>query len=459
VLYGYWFHDWADSYERVASIDTNAPTITLAPPYANYGYRKGQRFYAVNLLSEISRPGEWYLDRSTGILYLYPPADPNRSVMELSVAAFPFVQMDNVSHVTLQGLTWELGCADGVIIKEGTGCRLAGCTIRRCGGTGVDIWGGTGHGLLSCDIYSLGRGGVDMLGGDRKTLTPGRHFVENCHIYELSRIDHTYTPAVVTWGVGNRISNNLIHDIPSSAIRLGGNDHVVEFNEVYRVVRESDDQGAVDMWGDPTFRGNVIRGNYWHHIGDWQHIGEEPVVGQGAVRLDDAISGLLIDGNIFDHCGTGGFGFGAVQIHGGKDNIMTHNLFVDCRSAISFSPWGDQRWREYTAHSLELKDINAALYLARYPELAHLAEDHDVNRVASNLVYHCGEFLRRDSHQDQVVDNIVLQGDAGSAAVTPDIFSLIRKLPANFPAIPFDKIGLYHDEFRRTLPAPAKLDQ
>ena len=34
-------------------------------------------------------------------------------------------------------------------------------------------------------------------------------------------------------------------------MRLEGNDHLVEFNEVYRVVSESDDQGGVDMFGDP----------------------------------------------------------------------------------------------------------------------------------------------------------------------------------------------------------------
>ena len=113
-------------------------------------------------------------------------------------------------------------------------------------------------------------------------------------------------------------------------MRVGGNDHVVEYNDVYRVVLESDDQGGVDMWGDPTFRGNIFRCNYWHHIGNWRHPNEGPDCGQAGIRLDDAISGVLIYGNIFYRASSGKAGFGGVQIHGGKDNIFDNNLFVDC---------------------------------------------------------------------------------------------------------------------------------
>ncbi len=462
LLYGYWFNDWADSYERIASIDTDKQTITLAPPYHRYGYRKGQRYYAVNVLSEIDMPGEWYLDRSSGTVYLYPPSDPEKAVVELSVAAFPFLQMGKVSHLTMQGLTWELGCADGIIIRNGDHCLLAGCTVRCFGGNGVGIIGGTNHGLRSCDIHSMGRGGVVVSGGDRKTLTPGRHSIENCEIYDLSRIDHTYTPAVMMSGVGNRIAHNLLHDMNSSAIRLSGNDHLVEFNEVYRVVRESDDQGGLDMWSDPTYRGNIIRYNYWHHIGNWRHLGEEPVYGQAGVRLDDAISGVKVEGNVFFHCATGKAGFGAIQIHGGKDNTVTHNIFVNCRTAVSFVPWDDKSWRDFTAlagHSLRSPEIDSALYRSRYPELARLNEDHDVNMICNNLVYLCGEFLRRDSGRNTLIDNIITNDDPGFTDATNGIFNLAGNAPilrrTGFLPVPFEKIGLYSDGFRTALPIRA----
>jgi len=457
LLYGYWYWDWADSYERVASIDPEKREIVLAPPYSAYGYRAGQPYYALNLLSEIDMPGEWYIDRASGTLYLYPPSDPAKAAVELSVAMFPLVQMEDASYVSLVGITWEIGGADGVIIHGGDHCLLAGCTLRRLGGNGVEIHGGTNHGLRSCDLYSLGRGGVVVDGGNRKNLTPGGHFVDNCEIYDLSRIDHTYTPAVLMTGVGNRITHNLFHDIPSSAVRLDGNDHLMEYNEVYRVVTESDDQGGVDMWNDPTYRGDIIRYNYFHHIGNWRHQGEELPVGQAGIRLDDAICGVLVHGNVFYRCASGRLGFGGLQIHGGKDNIVRNNVFAGCRTAISLSPWGETRWRDYTAKTLE--GIDAPLFLARYPELAKLQEDHDVNLIRSNLVYDCDEFLRRDSGRNKMQDNLVTKEDPGFADAAAGDFSLAKISPAlkevDYRPIPFERIGLYLDEYRRVLPAQA----
>ena len=212
--------------------------------------------------------------------------------------------------MSIEGLTLELGRRDGIVIRGGEHCLVAGCTLRRLGEDGVVIQGGSDHGVFGCDLYCLGRGGTRVEGGDRKTLTPGRHFVENCHIYDFSRVHRSYAPAVHLEGCGNRIAHNLFHDSPHQAMRIEGNDHLVEFNEVSNVVYESDDQGGVDMFYDPGYRGNVFRYNFWHHIGSGL------ACGQAGIRLDDIICGVLIYGNVFYRCSHGGFG--GVQMHGGK---------------------------------------------------------------------------------------------------------------------------------------------
>ena len=443
LLYGYWFWDWADSYERVASIDVPQRRITLAKPYHNYGYSIHAPFYAINALPELDTPGEWYLDRASGSLLLYPPSDPNTAVVELSLFHRPMVAADNLSHVRFQELTWELGSADAIHLRGGDHVLFAGCTVRRFAGNGIEIHGGTEHGILSCDIYSLGRGGTIVSGGDRKTLTPGRHFIENCDIHSLSRIDHTYTPAVILSGVGNRIAHNRFHDVLSSALRVGGNDHLIEFNEIFEVVLESDDQGGADMYGNATYRGNVFRYNHWHHIGNWHGEGEEPKCGQAGIRLDDAISGTLVYGNIFERCSAGKLGFGGVQIHGGKDNIVDNNVFIDCAAAVSFSAWPEKRWREFVQSALESREIDQALYLERYPELAQLSSHANTNHIWRNVTLRCDEMFRRAPRSVEALENAAL----GEEKVRRDKRGLVVER-VGFAPIPAEEIGLYRDAFR-----------
>ncbi len=454
LLKGYWFWDWADSYEHIASIDPVRREISFTPPYSKYGYRKGQRFCAVNLLCELEEPGEWYLDEAHGILYLYPTSNLAHAMIELSVIATPFVHFQNTEHVTLQGLTWELGAADAILIEDGHQCQLSGCTIRRCAGNGVEFRSGTKNMLQSCDLYSLGRGGAVINGGNRVTLAPGGHVVENCHIFDLSRVDRTYTPAVLADGIGHRIAHNLMHDIPSSAIRLNGNDHIVEFNEIFRVVLESDDQGGIDMFGDPTYRGNVIRNNYWHHIGYWQAGGQSQHEGHAGIRLDDAISGVHIEGNIFFHCGAGTFG--AVQIHGGKDNVVIRNAFIQCHAAFSFNAWDEKRWTDFVAKALAKSKIDLDLYATRYPRLSNMAKNNNCNRITENLIYDCDAVSLRPTESTPVADNLVTNRNPGYKDAEHGDFQFspsasIDTAP-DVPSIPFERMGLYCDAHRPTLP-------
>ena len=53
-LHGYWFWDWSDERQKIESIDTEERIIAVTPPYHNYGYRNGQRYYALNILASSS---------------------------------------------------------------------------------------------------------------------------------------------------------------------------------------------------------------------------------------------------------------------------------------------------------------------------------------------------------------------------------------------------------------------
>jgi hypothetical protein len=441
-LYGYWFWDWYEEYQKVASIDADARTFTLSPPYSNYGYRKDQRYYAVNVFRELDCPGEWYLDRRTGMIYWLPPEgiDASKADVVLSVFDEPFISLSDVEHVTLLGLTLQEGRGDGIHIIDGIDCLVAGCTMRRFGGDAIVVRGGRHHAIFGCMMNTLGCGGARVAGGDRQTLTPGRHVVENCTVSNISRLKRTYTPAVHLDGCGNRIAHNLFETIPSSAMRIEGNDQLIELNEIRNVVQESDDQGGLDMFGNPLYRGVVIRWNRWSDIRGGTH------TGAAGVRLDDMISGVVVHGNIFERCGA--VMFGGVQIHGGKENIVDGNLFVDCFSGISFSRWGRKRWLE----SIErfLPQASRPPYSSRYPELAGLKEDEDVNIISRNLFSHCESVFLRDGGIQQGALNTTTSRSVEVVKVSEghDASDDLYLKQIFFEMIPLEEMGPYKHSWR-----------
>ena len=460
-LFGYFKWLWADSTIPIGRIDTAAKTITAAQAYEYGGGmddRQGITYYAFNLLEEIDRPGEWYLDRRSGMLYLYPPRDLAKSTVEIGMLSVPMIEAKGVSHVRFEGLVFDLARYNGVVLRDSDDCLVAGCTIRRMAGNGVMIAGGRRNILLGCDIHTIGRRGSEVIGGDRATLKAGEHVVENCHMYDFGRIDRTYTPAVQLEGAGNRVAHNLFHDCPSSVMRIEGNDHVIEFNEVRNAVLESDDQGAMELYGNPTYRGIVFRHNLFWQIGAATIKG---VHGRAGIRFDDAISGLLVYGNVFWRAANGNFG--GVQINSGRDNVCDNNLFVDCKQGIS-GGWnqGNRFWVAIKQGKQPAAFIVNDLYRSRYPALAggltELTKGPAVNHIWRNVFYRCGRMVTGNTAALDLLENGVFP-DADPGFVDAAKGDLRLKTDAavfstvGFRPIPVAEIGLYQDDYRATWPA------
>ena len=403
-VYGYWKFDWADSYTKITGIDTAQHLIRTAPSTDLLSPTVGHRWYALNLLEELDTPGEWYLDRQGGRLYFWPPSDIRTGRPMVSLTR-DLVHLDGVSHVTLRGLTFEDCRGDAVTIRNGGHDLIEGCTLRNTGNRGATIAASTDSGVSGGEITQTGEGGISIDGGDRKTLTQGRNFVENCRIHDYSRWARTYRPGVGIDGVGNRISHNLIYDAPHNAILLGGNDHLIEYNEVHHVCRETGDSGAFYMGRDWTMRGDVVRFNYFHDLTNETGVKGEfhDVMG---VYLDDTAAGAVIFGNVFVRAGH------AIEIGGGRDITVENNVFVDCHPAVSL----DARGLNWAAKSLApgggwgmekrlaAVPYNGPLYSARYPHLAGILKDdpdapkYDV--IANNVASRCPDWLQIQNKAD-----------------------------------------------------------
>ena len=455
-VHGYWFWDWSDQRHRVKSIDTERRVIEVMQPYHHYGYRKGKWYYALNILAEIDEPGEWYLDRDTGVLYFWPPGPITQGRTLVSVLP-TLVHMQDVSYVTIRGLLLECMRSTAIVVRGGTQNHVVGCTIRNGAGGAVSVSNATNSGVYGCDIYDMGGGGISLWAGDRKALTPGHLYAENNHIHHYGRWNRMYQKAVGVGGVGNRVAHNLMHNAPHQAIGFGGNDHVIEFNEIHSVCYESNDAGAMYSGRNWTMRGTVIRHNYLHHISGFE--------GRGCVGvyLDDMFCGTTIYGNVFYKVTRAAF------IGGGRDCVVENNIFVDCPRAMHADAralgWAHacaDRWIEEGRKKGTLSGVRyrEPPYSIRYPKLPPILDENpkapcgnvvrrnvfwrnrwnDINGKAKPLVKLEDNLIDEDPHLvDEEHMNFQLRDDSPAYKL-------------GFKRVPIEKIGLYQDERRASWP-------
>jgi len=252
------------------------------------------------------------------------------------------------------------------------------------------------------------------------------------------------------------MTHNLLTDAPHQGIGVGGNDHLFEKNEVARVGMASDDCGAYYMGRNPSERGSVLRHNYWHHLGS------EMTHGSAAVYFDDGAGGQTVEGNVFYKAAGGAFG--AVFLHGGHDNTVINNIFIDCTRAVAASPWPVPYWKEWLygdlwkQHLLTDVDITKPPYTTRYPELVGFMQSDKqlrTNRLERNLAVRCGNLA---SGNWAVQHCLTVTEDPGFVDEKTENFQLrddapvLAKLPG-FEKIPFGEIGLYVDAYRTKLPS------
>ncbi|MDF2684986.1 MAG: putative pectin lyase, partial [Clostridia bacterium] len=377
-VHGYWSYDWANSYENVDKIDTEKMFIKTKSPYGNYQFRKGQRFYFLNILEEVNCPGDYFIDKTTNILYFIPYEESFNEVI-ISLMKDPIFIIENNNNVILEGLTIEAVCGHCVMIKDSSDIKIHNCHLRNAGNYGLFIRNSKNIEISCCTIHDNGDGGIDAIGGNRLTLEPANILIYNNHIYNIAKWSRCYQTAANISGVGMTVKNNLIHDCPHTAVLYWGNDMIIENNEIYNVVMETGDAGGIYTGRNYTFRGNEVCGNYIHHLGG---------VGMGTMGIynDDCVSGTVMKNNFFFEVNRAAF------LGGGRDFIVKNNVFVNCYPSIEIDGRGannNKVWRNMVVNLMKerfyhITDLinentydqkvtevsgNKSPYIEKYPEL------------------------------------------------------------------------------------------
>jgi len=336
------FGSWEITRKRFEKVDPAAGTALMAPPHAvpheAMAPGGGRWFYLENALEMLDRPGEWYLDRRTGVLAYWPlpgedmakaeviaPAlvrlvevkgTADRPVRNLHFRGIAFEYADwsppaggylgiQACHFTT-GDRWEKNwglidaavryeCAESCSLRDGAVAHVGGCGVEladRC--RGIVIEGNR--------IFDASANGVQVGGPKDEALVPRATRIANNHVHACG-ID--YYGAVGIWvgfADGTVVSHNLVHDLPYTGISVGWQwnseptpckNNLIEYNHIYDVMNRLGDGGGIYTLGLQP--GTVIRANHIHDVNRSRFAQAAP---NNGLFIDVGSKGFLFERNV-----------------------------------------------------------------------------------------------------------------------------------------------------------------
>lgn len=444
-IFGYFGFDWAGERRGIASVDTQKLSI-MTDDYAEYGISSGKRYYVYNMLSELDNPGEFYYDKKTDYLYFYPvegnPDDIRflNNEVQFALHSQELMTFKNTSYVDFEGMIFENALEIGMnVASTCTNINIRGCVFKNIA-KGIDLYG-FNNSVESCDFYNITARPLGAFGGDRKTLTHSGNMVKNNKFWNFNITSRTNTAAIASGGCGDLISHNEISGSPHTAFGIGGNDNIVEYNELYNnLVDQAHDAGMMYGGRDLTVQGNVYRYNYFH---------DAACHSIGVIYFDDGLSGNTVDTNVFENTGTGVF------VHGGVENDIVNNLFINGTgngagySAVNYS------WKMETVDPNNISSNTFLWHLLQVPWKS------DVWQKSYQKVFQYIEseeqpiFMRSTVTGNITVNkNLISAPEADKAYMKIENNTEISKEEAAMYEIPdkykdiMEKAGVYEDKYR-----------
>ncbi|MGM9803504.1 MAG: right-handed parallel beta-helix repeat-containing protein [Muribaculaceae bacterium] len=352
------FHSWECSWQSILSVDTARHEVYFCSPcrYPVGFFGQNMRYRIENIRQALDEPGEWFLDRESGMLHLLLNRGENPAEMQIyaprldnllqcsgtpqqAVANIRFESIDFQYTAYRMGLydiapNWPSEVQKSVPffpsdLRAGfTGSQAAPtagaslnftyakdvefmtCGMRHMGAIGVSIAHGcNGVSLTGCEIADAGAGGV-YIGFDVRLVdeagiapseAPCNNVVSNCLI---TRLGSVHPAAVGVWMAqtsGNKIVNNELSYISYSGISTGwtwGFEHnftknnYIAHNHIHHVAQILGDAAGMYSLGDCD--GTVYDANYIDQI--FKGEGVHGVV--DAMGFDECSSKITIRNNV-----------------------------------------------------------------------------------------------------------------------------------------------------------------
>lgn len=354
---GVW--NWFTQDLKVDNIEREKNQITLKADGV-YEIGTGSRYWMQGALELLDSPGEFYMDKSKGILYYYPMQSTAIENLEIvapindNMITIHGSENARVKNIILDGLT--LNNTDrnrnGISLKYSENITVKNCVIRNVGGSGVRMTIGDRNNTVEGNlIYDIGEHGISVEDYNfvhhTKTTSSG-HRITNNFVHHVGRLVGSGEAIQSLLSEENFIAYNRVADVPRHAIAMGGpraetiiakktidgvnittknvNDYftsrrcLIAYNDVTRAIEDSQDAGSINSY----MSGNV---NY------------------------------VFNNKIYDITIPISFGFAGIYLDAGSDDfIVSNNLVYDLQKRKP--KWGGKSESAIITNGVGNKVIN-----------------------------------------------------------------------------------------------------
>ena len=390
---------WVNAIVYPESIDPAERLVKLEKTEsASQPIWSGNRYYIANSRADMDQPGEWCIDRQKGVVALRAQARPAGVVLPVLKT---LIEVKGATDVLVSGIEFrDTACSSDfgvyspndacITIEGGEGIRVEDNRFLGIGGYALALRGGS-HAtrFVTNEVGGAGQGGVILEGSAQNQATDT--LIAANWIHDCGRL---YKHVAGVYGVTasrTRVAHNRFERLPRYAISFksfsddsNSHDNLIEYNQVLETNLETNDTGAIETLGrhyrdmNNTIRFNLIRDVVGFKTMPDGEI-KSPYMTWG-IYLDDYSSGTTVYGNIVANTQ-----WGAACIHGGANNLIENNIFIDgAIHQLRYQPRDERFHNNRVLRNVFYTTSEAADLFhssGRFPPDAQLESDH-------NLLWH-----------------------------------------------------------------------